>query len=66
MCSDKLYEANELLKVCPQQAHIQNGEQFSVSLSWFVWSVVAYVDWSALWYLQSSLSLQGITAKANK
>jgi hypothetical protein len=56
----------KLLKDCPQQAHIQKGEQFSVSLSWSEWSVVAKVDWSALGYLQSSLSLHGITAKANK
>ena len=42
----KLQEANELLKDCPQQAHIQKGEQFSVSLSWSEWSVVAKVDWS--------------------
>ena len=29
---------------CPQQEHMQKGEQFSVSLSWSEWSVVAKVD----------------------
>lgn len=31
---------------CPQQAQMQKREQFSVSLLWSEWSVVAKVDWS--------------------
>lgn len=31
---------------CPQQEHMQKGEQFSVSLSWSEWSVFAKADWS--------------------
>ncbi len=45
---------------------MQKGEHFSTSLSWLEWSVAAKTDLKVLTYLQSSLSLHGINAKAKR